>query len=198
MTKDVKNEKSDTSEQLNSFLSRVEKRAFVMANIATGNEQEALDIVQDALFKLVDKYASRPAKEWPALFRRILQSRIHDWHRRQAVQSRWRRWLRFGSNDSQLDADDALENHSLDQDRLPDDIVAGAEFSETLIQALHHLPPRQQQAFLLRAWEECSTKETAVIMNCSAGSVKTHYSRALDTLRKQLAGNQEINRAKTR
>ena len=52
-----------------------------MAQIATGNKEEALDIVQDAMFKLVEKYASRDGEEWAPLFHRILQSRIHDWYR---------------------------------------------------------------------------------------------------------------------
>jgi RNA polymerase sigma-70 factor (ECF subfamily) len=44
------------------------------------------------------------------------------------------------------------------------------------------LPARQREAFILRYWEEMSVMETAVIMNCSEGSVKTHCSRAIHTL----------------
>ena len=49
----------------------------------------ALDIVQDAMLKLADKYADKPAEELPMLFHRILQNTIRDHYRRQKVRSAW-------------------------------------------------------------------------------------------------------------
>jgi len=152
-----------------------------MARIATGNENDALEIVQDAMLKLVQRYADRGEQEWGPLFHRILQSRIRDWYRRSTVRNRLRVW--FGGDE---EGEDQLENqpgrysdgpmHQLEDDR----------FGDELERALNALPNRQQQAFLLRAWEGMSVEQTAAAMGCSAGSVKTHYSRAVHTLRKQL------------
>lgn len=176
----------NTFDSIEQFLINTEKRAFVMARIATGNKEVALDIVQESMLKLVSNYSNKQSHEWPPLFYRILQSRINDWHRRQKVRNRWRSWF-----ENEAEIDDAsnyttLENHCDENDKLPDTDVHNFEFGEELEKALTTLPLRQKQAFMLRAWEECSTMETSQIMKCSEGSVKTHYSRALATLRESL------------
>lgn len=181
-TKDIEN--------IEQFLIQSEKRAFIMARVATKNEEVALDIVQDAMIKLVSKYSNKQSHEWPPLFYRIVQSRINDWHRRQKIRNRWRSWLgkddKHTHNGENKFTGSPLENHSSQNDKLPEDEVNSFEFSESLEAAVSALPMRQKQAFMLRAWEDCSTIETAEIMNCSQGSVKTHYSRALASLRHSL------------
>jgi RNA polymerase sigma-70 factor, ECF subfamily len=166
---------------LDRFLASVEKRAFHMARIATSNEDDALEIVQEAMLTLAQRYAARSEQEWGPLFHRILQNRIRDWYRRSKVRNRFRVWF---SRDE--DEDDPLENHP---DPIPDEPLRQLEserFGEALERALGELPNRQQQAFLLRAWEGLSVEETAEAMGISAGSVKTHYSRAVHTLREKL------------
>lgn len=54
----------DNSVLLDKFLKSVQNRAFRIAQIATRNPGDALDLVQEAMFKLVEKYAQRPAEEW--------------------------------------------------------------------------------------------------------------------------------------
>lgn len=152
-----------------------------MARIATGNEDDALEIVQDAMLKLAQRYAARDEQEWGPLFHRILQSRIRDWYRRSRVRNQLRVW--FGGGD---DEDDPLENQPGRVTDGPLPQLESERFSDDLERALTALPNRQQQAFLLRVWEGMSVEETAAAMGCSAGSVKTHYSRAVHTLRKQL------------
>lgn len=163
------------------FLSDIERRAYRIAFIACGNRDDALDIVQDAMMKLVTKYSDRTEQEWPPLFHRILQSTIKDSYRRTAVRNRWRKFI--GSN---TDMPCELEQIAKSTEPGPLQQSSNNQTVSTLDNALYHLPLRQQQAFLLRAWEGLSVKETAQAMSCGEGSVKTHYSRAIHSLRQTL------------
>lgn len=153
-----------------------------MAELATGNKDEALDILQDAMFKLVERYAEKPAAEWGPLFTTILQSRIKDWYRRQQVRSGVLGW--FGNKDSDTDLVQQVED---EQGRSPEQHLAAQQRTDELEKALRALPVRQQQVFLLRNWEGLNVEATARAMQISIGSVKTHHSRALQSLRTRLA-----------
>jgi len=167
---------------LDKFLEGVQSRAFRIAQIATGNSEDALDLVQDAMFKLVEKYSQRSEQEWRPLFYRILNSRINDWYRRNSVRNRHRSWL----NKSDEDGEDPIQTAPDPHGRSPDEEVVTNEGMDKLQIALEGLPARQQQAFLLRAWEGLNVRQTATAMECAEGSVKSHYSRAIHSLRAQL------------
>lgn len=152
-----------------------------MAHIATGNPDEALDIVQDAMLTLVQRYAQRDEAEWGPLFTRIVQNRIRDWYRREKVRSRWRLWIGKDEDEQQV-----IENLPDDGRNDPVRELANANLSVELERGLRSLPLRQQQVFLLRVWEGLDVKETAKTLGISDGSVKTHYSRAVHRLREIL------------
>ncbi len=153
-----------------------------MAVLATGDAEEALDIVQDAMLILVKRYARKPEAEWAPLFHRILQNRIRDWYRRQTIRNRLRAWF---SSDADAE-DDPLQQLPAPENRGPQAEAGAAAMLTQLEQALQALPLRQQQTFLLRVWEGLDVKQTAQAMGISSGSVKTHYSRAVHNLRQQL------------
>ena len=172
---------------MDRFLASVERRAYRMAWIATSHREDALDIVQDAMLRLVKNYAGRPEAEWGPLFHHILQSTIRDSYRRATVRNRWRQWLSFSKQAADDDmAGDPLETRIASHTPGPDGKLASQHVIAALDTALHALPLRQQQTFLLRQWEGLSVAETATAMGISSGSVKTHYSRAVQTLRDKL------------
>lgn len=172
----------DAKEALNRFLAGAERRAFLIARAATGNKEEALDIVQDAMLQLVRHYSDRQEAEWGPLFHQILQRRIYDWYRRTRVRNRWRHWF---TRDEE-EAGNPLEQQPDPQAVDPQRANATNRTLVILEAAIARLPLRQQQAFLLRAWEGLDIEQTARAMGCSSGSVKTHYFRALQALKEQL------------
>ncbi|UCB56386.1 MAG: RNA polymerase sigma factor [Thiotrichales bacterium] len=176
----------ENREALNRFLASVEKRAFRMAELATSSQDHALDIVQDAMLSLVKNYSQKSEAEWGPLFHRILQSKIRDWYRRSRTRNSVFSWLRTFSDDNENDSPDPIQQAADTVTLAPDDSAGNEQLMAIALDAIRQLPLRQQQAFLLRAWEGLDVRETARAMNCSQGSVKTHYSRASKALRRSL------------
>ena len=181
-----------TPQDISAFLAGVERRAFKHAMFAVRDEDAALDIVQDAMLKLTEKYAGRPPAELPLLFQRILQNTIHDHFRRQKVRSTWTTVLSaLGKGDEKDDDFDPLETLAAKPDSsIPTEPAAQLEQRQVvglIERALARLPARQREAFLLRYWEELDVAETAAVMGCSEGSVKTHCSRAVHALAEMLS-----------
>ncbi len=170
--------------QLNRFFADVERRALRIAEISVRDRDDALDLVQNAMIKLAQKYAARPEPEWTPLFYRILQNGIRDWHRRQNVRNRVMVW--FGKSSSESDQYDIVAHAPDPAGRTPDQELQTAEAMQHLELAVVGLPARQREAFMLRTFEGLDVASTAVAMGCSEGSVKTHYSRAIHSLREQL------------
>ncbi|MBI5862487.1 MAG: RNA polymerase sigma factor [Rhodocyclales bacterium] len=170
---------------LSDFLASIERRAFKQAMFAVQNQETALDIVQDAMMKLAEKYGNHPSGEWPMLFQRILQNTIRDSFRRSKVRSLWMTLFSsfVGSDDEDTDPLDIISASSESVAfQSPQKQLEQAQILTLLEREIEKLPARQREAFLLRYWEEMGITETASIMGCSEGSVKTHCSRATHTL----------------
>jgi len=172
--------------ELSAFLEGVERRAFKQAVFAVREEEAALDIVQDAMLRLAEKYGDRPLAELPLLFHRIMQNAIRDWYRRQKVRSLWTSLLSSLSPGRDDEDQDPLETFEAPDGSIAEETPATqaerAQVLEIIEQELNRLPERQRQAFVMRYWEELDVADTARVMGCSEGSVKTHCSRAAHTL----------------
>ena len=168
-------------QELSNFLAEIERRAYKQALFAVHDEHGALDIVQDAMLKLSEKYSEKPVEEYPMLFQRILQNTIRDYYRRSKVRSMWTTLL-SSLTPHQEEEYDPLETLEVADDSTksngPAETLERSQVVKLIEQALESLPARQREAFLLRYWEELDVSQTAAAMGCSEGSVKTHCSRA--------------------
>ena len=173
-----------SSQELSDFLRNVERRAFKQTVYAVRDDHAALDIVQDAMLKLAEKYADKSAAEYPMLFQRILQNTMRDYWRRQKVRNLWTSLLSsFGAGQNGEEDHDPLDTIDVeDEGTNPAIQLERSQTMKIIEKALEKLPARQREAFVLRYWEDMDVAETAEMMGCSQGSVKTHCSRAVHTL----------------
>jgi RNA polymerase sigma-70 factor (ECF subfamily) len=175
----------EQTRELDRFLAEIERRAFRMAQVALRDPDDALDVVQDAMLKLARSYGARPSAEWRPLFYRILENGIRDLQRRRSVRKRFMTWLPGPKEDPDNEAQDPLDSVADTAPAVPEKLMQD-EAMQKLESSLRSLPARQREAFMLRNFEGLDVAETASAMGCSQGSVKTHYSRAVHTLREQL------------
>jgi RNA polymerase sigma-70 factor, ECF subfamily len=173
-----------SSLELSDFLRDIERRAFKQTVYAVRDDHAALDIVQDAMLKLAEKYADKPVTEYPMLFQRILQNTMRDYWRRQKVRNLWTTLLSsFGAGQDGEDDHDPLDSIDVeDEGTNPSIQLERSQTMRIIEKALEKLPARQREAFVLRYWEDMDVAETAAMMGCSQGSVKTHCSRAVHSL----------------
>jgi len=172
------------------FLKSVEKRAFKRTVFNVRDEVSALDIVQDAMIRLAERYGDRPAEEWPMLFQRILSNATMDWFRRQKVRNAFFTSLEDLETGEEDGSFDLLEYLQTDETTAGTESAADGAYRTEVIGIIESeisaLPNRQREAFLLRYWEDLDVAETAQAMGCSEGSVKTHCSRAVHALAQAL------------
>ncbi|AUX88992.1 RNA polymerase sigma factor [Acinetobacter variabilis] len=177
--------KSTAESRLKNFMQDVTGRALVMMESATqGQHGIAMDLVQEAFISLHKSYAEKSTEEWYPLFYTILNNKLQDWRRKEARRNQpFSFFKKVSLDDDEVEFDNLVDESTPSPLEFLDQAVTAEEIQE----AIAKLPVRQQQAFMLRAWEGFDTQTTAQIMNCTEGSVKTHYHRAIQGLRASLA-----------
>jgi RNA polymerase sigma-70 factor (ECF subfamily) len=187
MTMTAKESPTTQRIRLDRFLASIQNSGYRMAQLATSNTDDALELVQEAMLQLVKRYSDKPNEELKMLFYRILSSKITDWYRKKAFRNQFKAFFKKETYEN----GDPIQELAADNDLPISEQVENTQTMMNLVKALQKLSHRQHQVFLLRAWQGFNVKETAKIMGCSSGSVKTHYSRALQSLRTQLGDQDE-------
>lgn len=162
----------------------VERSAYRKAVVLTGNAEDALDILQDAMYKLVKKYSDSCPNEWGPLFQVILRNRILDYYRDSRIRNKYFVW--FSDTDSDTGINN-MENFPDKNSLSPEEELSQNAGMAELDIAVQRLSPKQQQVFMLRVLEGLSVAETAKIMKSSESTVKTHYFRALNGLKVKIS-----------
>lgn len=177
-----------TKNELSDFLENVERRAFKQARYLVRKDEVALDVVQDAMIKLAEKYGDRPAAEFPMLFQRILQNTVNDYFRREKTRSNWISPFSamFHNNDgNEIDSHEFIHENGGETESSATKLER-AQTLQIIDLEVKKLPLRQREAFLMRYLHDMDVSETAEAMGCTEGSVKTHCFRATHALAKAL------------
>jgi RNA polymerase sigma-70 factor (sigma-E family) len=150
--------------ELERFLAERGQGLMRTSVLLTGTREEGEDLLQTALERLLRNWRHVDGDP-EGYLRRIMYNLAADGWRRQAT---WRRKLALLRT-----AGDAA---------VPD-LTARLELRDALVRLLLQLPPRQRAVLVLRYWEQASQAETAAILGCSEGTVKSAGSRGLKRMR---------------
>lgn len=162
-----------SQEQVSDFAELVEARSTALLRLAyavVGDHQLAQDLLQEALVKV---YVAWPRLRDPAAgeayARRTIVTMAISWRRRRSFHEPPSDQLpKVSDQDDQGDQGERLATH------------------DVLWQQVRGLPPRQRAALVLRYYEDLSEAETADLMGCSTGTVKSQLSAALGKLRERV------------
>src|SRR5436190_18539508 len=142
-----------------------------LAYMLTGDRQLAEDLVQDAFVKLAGRLVHlRDPGAFDAYLRRTVVNLANSYFRRKRVE---RSYLRRAKGELEAHAGASGGERSIEE---RDEVWA----------ALQRVSARQRAALVLRFYEDLSERETAAVLNCRPGTVKSLVSRGLETLRAEI------------
>lgn len=155
--------------EFSAFVARDGGQLLGFAFLLTGNRHDAEDLAQQALLRAAAHWPA--ARQSPARYSRTVLLNL--------VRDRWRAWQR-----------QPAEVLSVDPAALPSasDAAAVVLDRQVLLHACRLLPLQQRAVLVLRFWEDRSVAETAAVLGCTAGTVKSQTHRALARLRDALSG----------
>ena len=162
------------------LVERFQGRVYSIAFRFTGNHEDALDVTQEALFRLYQKIGRwKPTGSFGGWVMRIATNTAIDQTRRGQHRKKVIVSVEAG----------VVEDHAAAG--TPETSAEAREIGEKVRETLRVLSRAQRQVFVLRHYEGMSLMEIAEALGCSVGSVKVHLFRALRKLRVELAESYE-------
>jgi RNA polymerase sigma-70 factor (sigma-E family) len=134
-------------------------RLMRFARALTLDEHAAADLVQDSLEKLIMKWSRLKGDPDPYLRRIMVNQRVSSWRK--------------------------VRRERL-TDQLPETAAPSVEPDHELLDAVRALPRAQRAVIALRYLEDLTEAQTAEVLGCSVGTVKSNASRAMAALRTSL------------
>jgi RNA polymerase sigma-70 factor (sigma-E family) len=148
------------------------QRLLRVAVALTGSRDDGEDLLQAALERVLRNWRRVESDPEGYLWRTLYHLAADGWRRR----SRWRdRIAEFRAQAPVPACEDA----------------GMVDLRDELVRLLHQLPPRQRAVIVLRYWEQRTEAETAALLGCSEGTVKSAAARGLRRLREVAASWQE-------
>ncbi len=141
------------------------------ATVVTWDPHLAEDVVQDVLVRAQARWSRIGSLEEPERYvRRMVVNEFLSWRRRRSA-----RLLHPG---------EALDGHLPPQA----DLTGGYDERDAMIRLIGALPPRQRAVIALRFYEDLAVEQIADLLGCRVSTVRTHLTRALESLRPALPG----------
>ncbi len=151
------------------FMSVRSASLFRTAYLIVGDHQLAQDLLQESLIKTYVAWSRlRDVSKAEAYTRKTIVTTAISWRRRRSFHERPTGLL---PDTAAPDPGEAVTTHA------------------TMVAQLRTLPPRQRAAIVLRYYEDLSEAQTAEVMGCSVGAVKSQVSIGLGRLRDRLGAN---------
>lgn len=146
------------------FFREHHRDVYAFALHLLGHQARAEDVTSDVLVKVFMRVRRGRVDHPKAYLRRAVVNDVNSWRRRRQVERRWleRQPREVGADHGGFE-------------RVSD--------AQLLTRALGRLTPRQRAAIVLRYYEDLSEAETAEIMGCSVGTVKSQVHRGIARLR---------------
>ena len=157
--------------ELERLLTERGSSLLAAATALAGNRQDGEDLLQAALERVLRKPRHLDGDgqgDVEGYLRRVLYNLAADGWRRRGT---WRQKLLRAETVTAAAPDPVTE----------------VDLRDELVQLLGQLPPRQRAVVVLRYWEQRSETETAALLGCSEGTVKSAASRGLAHLRELTA-----------